>query len=394
LRAYKNFKMVDVKAGKVVENCVILVEGEYFKEVGADVDIPEGVETVDLVGKTVLPGIIDAHIHSLSDGSADPHKVREEENDAFTIVKAVRNMEKTLQSGVTHIRGMGASNFYDLGLRDAEKAGFLSGPRMQVSGRCITMTGGHGYKEGREADGTAEVRKAAREQLKAGVDVVKIMATGGVMTRGVEPGSPQLTEEEIRAAVEEAHKAGRKTATHAQGTEGIKNAVRAGIDSVEHGIFLDKEVVEMMAERGTFLVATLVAPYWIVEYGVENGVPEFAVEKSKKLIDDHMNSFRMAKEAGVKIAMGTDAGTPFNKHGKNTYELKKMVEAGMTPLEAVQAATLGGAELLEVEDVLGSIEAGKYADMVVVDGNPLDNVEDVFNVEAVYKAGSLVAGTC
>lgn len=308
MQAYKNLKMVDVKAGKIVDDCVILVEGEYFKELGVEINIPDGVETIDLGGKTVLPGLIDAHIHSLSDDSADPYKTHENENDAFEIVKAVKNMEKTLQSGVTQIRGLGAFNFYDLGLRDAEKAGLLAGPRMLVSGKYITMTGGHGYTKGREADGVTEVRKAAREQLKAGVDVVKIMATGGVMTRGVEPGSPQLTEEEIRAAVEEAHKAGRKTAAHAQGTEGIKNAIRAGIDSIEHGIFLDDEAVEMMVERGTFLVPTLVAPYWIVEYEVENGVAEYVVEKAKALIDDHMNSFRLAKENWSKNCDGYRCG--------------------------------------------------------------------------------------
>jgi len=390
LQAYKNFKLYNLESGDLVDNHVILVEDGRFKKIGRDVEVPAAAEEIDLQGKTVLPGLIDAHIHSLSDASANPHQNMEEENDAVTILKAQKSLRKTLSIGITYVRDLGGPNYYDLGLRDAEINGIIQSPRLQVAGKMITMTGGHGYRIGREADGVADLRKAAREQLRAGVDVVKIMATGGVMTEGVEPGSPQLTEAEMRVAVEEAHKAGRKTASHAQGTIGIQNAVRAGIDSIEHGIFLDDETVAMMIERGTFLVPTLVAPYWIVEYGVENGVPKYAVEKAKRVIDSHLASFELARKAGVKIAMGTDAGTPFNKHGKNTYELKKMVEAGMSPKEAIQAATTGGSELLGIDDNYGSIVEGKVADMVVVAGNPANNIEVIFNIEQVYKAGNKV----
>jgi len=390
LKAYKNLDYIDVENEVVIEDAVIIVENEKFKKVGRDIEIPKEAEVIDLEGKTVLPGIIDAHIHSMLDASGDPHTTMENENDAVTIIKAQKALEKTLKAGVTYVRDLGGAEHYDLGLREAASRGIFNGPRMQVAGRVITMTGGHGYRMGRETDGVADARKAAREQLKAGVDVVKIMSTGGVMTKGVEPGSPQLSFEEIQAAVEEAHKACRKTATHAQGTVGIKNAIRAGIDSIEHGFFLDQEAVDMMKERGTFLVATLVAPYWIIEKGVENGVPEYAVEKSKKVIKKHFESFEFAFKNDVKIAMGTDAGTPFNEHGKNTYELKLMVEAGMPPIKAIKAATLGGAELLDILDDFGSIEEGKVADMVVVKGNPAENIEDIFNVESVFKAGEIV----
>lgn len=390
MKVYKNLNLVDVKEEKIIENAVIIVKEGKFKSVGHDIEIPKEAEIYDLEGKTVIPGLIDSHIHSMLDASSDPHTSMEKENDAVTIIKARNALKETLKSGITYVRDLGGAKYFDLGLRDSVNKGLINGPRMQVAGKLITMTGGHGHRMGRETNGVGDARKAAREQLKAGVDVVKIMATGGVMTEGVEPGSPQLSLEEIEAAVKEAHKACRKTASHAQGTSGIQNAIKAGIDSIEHGIFLDQKTVDLMRERGTFLVATLVAPYWIVEKGVENGIPEYAVEKAKRIIESHHNSFELALNNNVKIAMGTDAGTPFNEHGKNTYELKLMVEAGMKPLKAIKAATLGGAELLEIKEDYGSIEEGKVADMVVIDGNPVENIEDIFNVETVFKAGDVV----
>ena len=390
LQAYKNLNLLDVKNEVLIKDAVIIVQEGRFKNIGQNIEIPKDAEVTDLQGKTVIPGLIDAHIHSMLDASANPEKNLIEENDALTIIKAQKALANTLKAGITYVRDLGGAKYLDLGLRDAVNKGLIKGPRMQVAGKMITMTGGHGHKMGREVDGTAEARKAAREQLKAGVDVVKIMATGGVMTEGVEPGSPQLTLEEIKAAVKEAHKAGRKTASHAQGTTGIQNAVKAGIDSIEHGIFLDQKTVDLMSTKNTFLVATLTAPYWIVEKGVENGIPEFAVKKSEKIIKSHCESFKLALDNNIKIAMGTDAGTPFNEHGKNTYELKLMVEAGMSSMQAIKAATLGGAELLGIIEDFGSIETGKVADMVVLNGNPLDRIEDVFKVVSVFKAGKLV----
>jgi len=390
LQAYTNLNLLDVKNEVLINDAVIIVQEGRFKNIGQSIQIPKDAEVTDLQGKTVIPGLIDAHIHSILDASANPEKNLIEENDALTIIKAQKALEKTLKAGITYVRDLGGAKYLDLGLRDAVKKGLVKGPRIQVAGKMITMTGGHGYKMGREVDGTAEARKAAREQLKAGVDIVKIMATGGVMTEGVEPGSPQLSLEEIKAAVEEAHKAGRKTASHAQGTIGIQNAVKAGIDSIEHGIFLDQETVDLMRTHDTFLVATLTAPYWIVEKGVENGIPEFAVKKSEQIIKSHCESFKLALDNNIKIAMGTDAGTPFNEHGKNTYELKLMVEAGMSSMQAIKAATLGGAELLDITEDFGSIEKGKVADMVVINGNPLDRIEDVFKIASVIKAGEVV----
>jgi imidazolonepropionase-like amidohydrolase len=267
---------------------------------------------------------------------------------------------------------------------------------MLASGRLICMTGGHGWQMGREANGADEVRMAAREQIKAGADIVKLMATGGVMTPAVEPGSEQLTEAEMRAGVEEAHKAGRKTATHAMGTRGILNALRAGIDSIEHGVYLDEEAVALMAERKIPLVPTISALYFIETRGVEAGIPAYAVEKTLAVKPHHLASVRMAREAGVPVAAGTDAGTPFNLHGQNLSEINLLVDyGGFSPLEAIEAGTRVSARVLGLEDKLGTIEEGKLADIVLVQGNPLDDIGLLLNPENiryVMQGGELVKG--
>lgn len=337
-----------------------------------------------------MPGMINCHVHITMEPVGDPFSFMAKESVTKAALRGAANLKKQLKSGVTFFRDLGAPSGIDIDLRNAVNEGIIEGPEFLVAGKVLTMTGGHGWSMGRECDGRDEVRKAAREQLKAGADIIKIMATGGVMTPGVEPGSPQLTIEEMEVAIQEAHKAGKKTATHAQGTTGIKNAILAGIDSVEHGIFLDDEVIELMLERGVYLVPTLVAPYHIVKNGVAAGIPEYAVKKSEYVMEAHMESFRKAKEAGVKIAMGTDAGTPFNSHDKTPLELKLMVQCGMTPMEAIVASTKTAAELLGIEKGYGTLEAGKAADFLVLKENPLENLDTLFDLEAVYKGGNLV----
>jgi len=279
----------------------------------------------------------------------------------------------------------------DFSLRDAINAGMIPGPRMKVSGKVVCMTGGHGWGPGgREADGPDEVRKAAREQLKAGADVIKVMATGGVMTFGVEPGAQQFSYEEMRAAVEEAEKTGKLTATHAQGTAGIKAAVRAGIDSIEHGFFLDEEAIEMMLERGTHFVPTLAALYHIIEAGPDAGIPAFMIEKSKRCFDAQMDSFERARAAGVPIAAGNDGGTPYNTSDNLASELERLVACGMTPEQALLAGTRTASRLLRMEQEIGNIEAGKLADLVVLAADPLQDIRHVRNVEMVIKDGVIV----
>ncbi|NPV69120.1 MAG: amidohydrolase family protein [Firmicutes bacterium] len=381
------------KSGKPVPRTIVIegckIAGVY--EPGSAPPFPQGSERFDASGKTVVPGLIDCHVHFCMDAGADPMTAAVRDGTLVTAYKAAVRAGQTLKAGVTTIRDLGAPDGIDLALKKSINSGILPGPRMLVSGRVICMTGGHGWTMGYEADGPDECRKAARSQIKAGADVVKVMATGGVMTQGVEPGSPQLTVEEMRAAVEEGHKAGRRCATHAQGLLGIKNAVQAGIDSVEHGVFLDREAVDMMLERGTYLVPTLSAPYNIIKNGVAAGVPEFVVRKTEMVYDSHINSFKLALENGVKIASGTDAGTPFNVHGDLAVELKLMVDAGMPAEKALVSATQTAAELLGMQDHVGSIEPGKFADILVVDGDPTQDITSLQRVVAVFKDGKRVA---
>jgi len=378
--------------GRVLEHATVLVEEEKIVRVAqGGITIPQSAKKIPLDGMTLLPGFIDAHVHVCLDGSPDPITVLLNESQTATTLKAARAAEKTLLAGVTTIRDMGGQDGIDLGLRQAVDSGLVAGPRMQVSGRLICMTGGHGWQIGREANGPDDVRRAARDQIKAGADIVKLMATGGVMTPSVEPGSEQLTEEELRAGVEEAHKAGRKTATHAMGTRGIFNALRAGIDSIEHGVYLDEEAVALMAENCIPLIPTISALYFIETRGVAAGIPAYAVEKTLMVKPYHLESIRMAREAGVAVAAGTDAGTPFNLHGQNLSEIKLLVDyGGFSPMAAIEAGTRVAARVMGLENKLGTIEAGKLADIVLVQGNPLDDIDILLeqeNIRLVMKGG-------
>ncbi|MFH1292794.1 MAG: amidohydrolase family protein [Pseudomonadota bacterium] len=387
---------VFVGDGRILEHATVLVEGERIVKVQeGNVAIPNDAHKIPLDGRTLLPGFIDCHVHLCLDASPDPMSASLAQPMTLIALRAADFARQTIMAGVTSIRDMGGKDGIDIGLKQAIQSGLIPGPRMLVSGRLICMTGGHGWQMGQEADGPDEVRKAARDQIKAGADIVKLMATGGVMTPAVEPGSEQLTEEELRAGIQEAHKAGKKTATHAMGTQGILNALRAGIDSIEHGIFLDEETISLMVKRDVPLIPTLSAPYYIERKGVEAGIPQFAVEKTLHVKPFYLKSVRMAREAGVRVAMGTDAGTPFNVHGGNLGELKRMVEVGFSPMEAIRAATQIASQVLGLEKELGTIEEGKLADLVVVEGNPLDDVSILTKKEAirlVMLGGKFVKG--
>ncbi len=384
----KNTTLINGTGEKPLSNIDILIEKEIIKQIKPTglIDSNE-FETVDYSGMTVMPGLINCHVHITLEPVGDPFSLLKNESRTKTVLRAAANMKKQLQSGVTFFRDMGGYDNIDIELRDCQKNNFITGPEFQASGKAITMTGGHGHRFGRECDGEDDARKATREQLKKSADVIKVMATGGVLTPGVEPGSPQLTIAEMTAAVEEAHKAGRKAAAHAQGTIGIKNALLAGIDSIEHGIILDNETIEIMLAHNTYLVPTLVAPYFIIKYGQEGGVPEYAIEKSKRIEDVHTNSFQKALKAGVNIAMGTDSGTPFNQHDGTAHELILMVKHGMKPLDAITAATKTAAKLLGIDNKYGTIEEGKFADLIVVARDPVKDIRTMLDVEHVYKKG-------
>ena len=382
---FTNGNIIDVVGEKIFKGSVLTEDG-VITAVGADVECPEGAEVVDFGGNYVMPGMFNCHTHILMSGEANPDYA---DSDAILTIKALENCKAHLETGTTFIRDVGGMHYIDIDIRNAAQKGMIDAPEMVVSGRNLCMTGGHGWTMGRECDGPDDCRKAAREQLRAGADWVKIMATGGVMTKGVEPGSPQLTEEEMRAAIEEAHKVGKKTATHAQGMTGIKNALRAGIDSIEHGFFLDQWCFDWMKEHNVFFVPTLSAMYWIKVNGVAAGIPKWAVDKVEATFEAHKASFLGAYKAGVKIALGTDAGTPFNTHDKTAYEMVLMVEDGMTPWDALKTGTVNAAELCDVLDTHGTIEVGKKANFTVFGGDPIADINNVMDCRMTVIGGKV-----
>lgn len=356
-------------------------------------DIP-AASSLDCRGKYMIPGLIDCHVH-LS-GSGDPQELNAARTTSLAqrAWKAETYARATLHAGVTTVRDLGAADRLNIEMARAIESGLIEGPRMFAAGLGVTMTGGHGHGFlATEADGPDAVRRAVREQLRAGATAIKLFASGGVMTPGVDPRSPSFTEDEMRAGVDEAHKAFRVVGAHAQATEGIKNAVRAGVDSIEHGVWLDEEAIALMLERGTYLVATLTAPWQIAHCGLEAGIPPFMVDKGWQVLDSHEASFKTAIAAGVNIAMGTDQGTPVNKPGENAQEVLRMVRLGMSPSASLMASTAWAADLLQVSDQTGRIEPGLAADLLVLDRDPLADITtltDQSAIRAVIQAGRIV----
>ena len=381
--------------GEILEHSAVIVEQDKIVKVAkADDLLPQDTGVTDITGHMLLPGFVDCHLHLLIDGSPNPLAAVQQFSWPMITLIAATHARTTLMAGVTTARDMGGAANADIALRDAGRSGVIIGPRLLVSGRQICMTGGQGWQFGREADGPDEVRKAAREQIKAGCDIVKLMATGGIMTPGAEPGAAELTEEELRAGVDEAHNAGLKAAAHAQGTAGILNALRAGVDSIEHGFFFNEECVNFMKNNEVPFVPTL-GPGDTIERAALSGVPEFIIEKSRQVRKPHLESLAMAKEAGVTIGMGADCGTSLNPHGQNLRELVSLVENGFTPTQALCIGTLNGARILGLEDVTGSIEVGKLADLVVVRGDPLSDISlltDSANIGVVMQGGKVFKG--
>jgi imidazolonepropionase-like amidohydrolase len=398
-------RLFDGKSDRLVSPGVVVVVGNKIQAAGMRADTPAGAEVIDLGDVTLLPGFIDAHTHLSHDYSSD-YRQRFMDSVRKTVpeltLDAIDNLGRTLQAGFTTCRDVGSGDFVDVGLRNAVTQGKIDGPRMLVAVKSIGATGGHcdpgggaryGFrKETGVEDGVInspdQARAAVRFNLKYGADVIKTCATGGVMSPNDEVDTPQMTQAELDALVDEAHALRRKTAAHAHGATGAKRAIRAGIDSIEHGSFLDDEALRLMKEKGTFYVPTLMAGWWLVqEVDRKNLVLSPAVTaKARAAWASVGRTFHRAVDMGVKIGFGTDAGV--YPHGLNATEFRLMVEHGMKPIAALKAATSGDAELLGLKDV-GTLEAGKLADVIAVAGDPASDIRQTAEVRFVMKEGKI-----
>jgi imidazolonepropionase-like amidohydrolase len=345
---------------------------------------------LDLQGHFALPSLIDCHVHLTADASADPVAARVNSSEGYLAILASQNAERTLQRGVTTIRDCGAPHFVDASVKRSIRDGLIEGPRMLSSGKMLTMTGGHGCLVGQEIDGPVEARKFARLNLKMGADNIKMVASGGIMTPNVDPTHPSLTIEEMAAGFEEARKAGKLTACHAHSLEGVKNAIRAGVRTVEHGVWLDEEACDMMLEQGCYLCPTLSVVHNLVSHSNDARMPHHVREKIHRVAAAIAGSFRLAIEKGVRIICGTDAGMPFTFHGETANEIRLMVEAGIAPEKAIVIATSQSAAALKLSDETGAVEVGRFADLMVVAGDPTADIEVLSRPSYLFKKGKLV----
>ncbi len=388
-------RLVDGRSASAISNAVILIEGERIAAVGQALAIPAGAEVIDLGKATVLPGLIDCHTHiTFQPENYYEDLFRKSPIDAAVVVHIYAR--RTLEAGFTTVRDAGSEEFIDVALRKAINEGKVVGPRMQAATLAVGASGGHNDLVGFSpylkfshfsgiADGVDEIRKLVRFEVKNGADLVKLIATAGVLSEEESVGAPQYTLEEMKAAVEEAAMWGKKVAAHAHGAEGIKLAVRAGVTSIEHGSLLDDEGIELMRERGTYLVADIYNHDFIITEYTRLGYPDKLIEKEKKVGDLQRENFRRAAKAGVKIAFGTDSGV--YPHGWNAKQFAYMVRYGLTPMQAIQAATANAADLLGWAESVGAVSPGLYADLIAVSGDPLKDISELERVKFVMKGG-------
>jgi imidazolonepropionase-like amidohydrolase len=391
--------LLDVKSGNMLAGQAIVIEGDKIVNVGpsADAKSATGTEIIDLPNATVLPGLIDAHTHL----TFDPKNLGYEGLGISVPREALigaRNARVTLQAGFTTVRNVGAGGYSDIALRDAINDGDVPGPRILASGPALGITGGHcddnllapEYHDTAlgVADGVDAVRHKVRENIKYGADVIKICATGGVMSKGDDPNASQYTREEMKAIVEEAHRLGRKVAAHAHGAEGVIWASDAGVDSIEHGHLMNDESIATLKKNGTYIVPTLYLMDWNRENLSKRNAPEYMVHKMQTVSAVGQNNLKKAFAAGLKVAFGTDAAV--YPHGLNAHEFAVYVRLGMTPLQAIQTATINASDLLGWSNKIGTLEPGKFADIIAVDGNPLKDVTSLQEVKFVMKGGEVV----
>jgi len=398
-------RMIDTINGRVLTDQVIIIEGDRIKEVGSGLAIPAGATVIDLSKMTVLPGLTDAHTHITTQAGGDYYEELFRKSFIDEAVNAHIYSKRTLEAGFTTVRNVGASAFIDVALKRSIDKGDIVGPRVIPATMFIGSTGSHGDLNGFSpwlddktppdmsgiADGVDALRKKVRYLIKYGAEVIKFGASAGVLTEEESVGAPQFSQEEMNAIVDEAKLHGVKVCAHAHGTEAIKMAIRAGVASVEHGSLIDEEGIRMMKERGTYLDADIYNDDYILAEYAKFNTPKKIIDKERSIGRHQRENFKKAVLAGVKIAFGTDAGV--YPHGWNAKQFAKMVEWGMTPMSAIQASTVNNADLFGWSDRIGSITAGKYADIVAVDGDPLQNVGILENIGFVMKGGAIYKNT-
>jgi imidazolonepropionase-like amidohydrolase len=390
--------VLDVKTGKLLADQTIVIDDGKIVSVGASAQAkaPAGATVIDLPNATVLPGLIDAHTHL----TMDPKFGYEELGLSLPreTLTGAKNARITLQAGFTTVRNVGASGFTDVALRDAINARDVPGPRMLVSGPPLSITGGHAdnnllpFEYHATSDGVADgvdgVRHMVRQDIKYGADLIKFMASGGVLSKGDNPQASQYTLEEMKVIVEESHRLGRKVAAHAHGAQAILWASEAGVDSIEHGSYIDDAAIAEMKKNGTYLVPTLYLGDWFLEHAAENHVPEFLLVKAKAVMPAARQNIAHAFASGVKVAFGTDAAV--YPHGLNAHEFAVMVKLGLTPLQAIQASTINAADLMGWSGKVGTLAPGAWGDVIAVDGDPLQDVTTLERVKFVMKGGEVV----
>lgn len=394
----------DAVHGEVIRNGVVSIEDDRIMAVGPATAIPSGgrdVQVLDATGQFVMPGMMDCHVHLLSSGAADYAIRGLKELLPYTAIRGAANAKTLLEMGYTTVRDVGAMGYGNIALRQAIADRLVPGPRIFAAGHSLSVPGGHGdsyyrpevhvHREGL-VNGPEEARRAVRELVKMHADVIKLLVTGGVMTDGSDVGTLQWAPDELRTAIAQAHQLGRRVAGHCHGAAGVKEAIKAGLDTVEHGTLLDEEAIALMQQHGTYYVPTLVAPFHICAGGTASGIPAYAVEKSHLVMERHKESVRQAHAAGVKIAMGTDCGTPFNVAGKNALELELLTQNGLSMAEALMATTRMAAEAIGIQERTGTLAPGQWADIILVQGDPLSDIrvlQEAERITCVIKAGQI-----
>lgn len=393
-------RLIDGQGGPPVRDAVILIQGDRVTAVGPGLAIPAGAEVIDLSKKTVLPGLIDCHTH-LTQQPQDYYEDLFRRSPIDKAIVAPVYARRTLEAGFTTVRDVGAAEFIDVALRNAINRGDVPGPRMLVATLALGSTGGHNDLSGFSpylhfdnfsgvADGPAEIRKLIRLEVKNGADWIKVMATGGVLSEEESVGGPQYTQEELDTVVSEAAMWGKKVAAHAHGAEGIKRAARAGVASIEHGGLIDEEGVQLLKQKGIYLVPDIYTDEYILAEADHLGLPPKMIEKEKELRKHQLVNWKRAIAAGVKLAFGTDAGV--YPHGQNAHQFKSLLELGLTPAQVIRMATTSAADLIGWSDRVGTLTPGHYADLIAVDGDPLTDVTELERVRFVMKGGVVVKG--